>query len=746
MLVLLPDVFQLLLHEIIKKAESVLEQAHISGAVLNPALSGQKGRVFGTGKYHYTQAKRNIDRRSISYAMYVFRESMAQQQPDAFTHKDRFDPKVLQEAYSAYQKSPTKNVEKIDLRHLQFYAQFLGFSDICSWIETAESLSLQIKQEQKSLLPCESPDESYTQQYYLCHHLNNLQGQAALYSFRASFELRKKIINVRFWDTPTQEEYEGTLMLSAKGKEGVITTYTQNKTLPRPLLVALAHNHNHRFMDYDVCLGNYASIGQDLSTNGGLLIFERVADDNSSSQIDSVLLQAYLMHKGNHITQGGFITRANFIEEVRRCIPSKYNATSGKLACTHFEAVILSNRHESISNHQLDISYFHIDKNNTLQCRSEYPAEELQYDGYVEYALPNHAILHLQPNGSGRYQIVVDLHDLNTSQWMDGVYSGINQNNAMVKGRVRFYRISPTQYQESIPRLANADEEAFNALMARDPHCIAFLLGNKPPAHLAAHTGLGKLSGTYFYYRTRTVLCRTREIKRYPVLIKPDGSVLVKIKPDGEASLARGYAFQQGDQIFIHLYKNSRYSGLAVLYPSQQTFNKADAKLPIQAVYASTSHQHQPIAGRLVFLRTNESFDQLQPDYIHIDEAPQRPDVSPEEIPIIQRLVGQLNNYVAVRSAVEYVSPFVGEALFAAACYYSLHGEYNKAFDTLRTALIRGGYHNISQLKEAFSSSGPLFPIKELFRNSVPEQDKVENESMQDQVRFFREIVAQVFS
>jgi membrane-bound inhibitor of C-type lysozyme len=783
---LLPQVFERLLGSIVDEATRVLRQEKILDQNEAISLGNKRNQTFGTDTRDFRKHLRAAPappipmahRKTIAYAVY---EKMFAHNPQTWQGKlrsfEQLSPRVLSDAYKAYDdwSKNRRNTEAFipfNANYLELYLAFIGFSKLEDFLAQA-GLEDKHLERQKSLLG-DAPQADYEEMYYHCHHLDleawSKDKTKKLSSFQATFTIKGKSTHVHFTKTPSGETYTGEVRIVGRGREALITAFSEGrKGFPRPIAVVLYQNQNTAFKELAVSVGFYVYINRSASCVQGVVVFEKIEHLGQPSQLDPDLLCAFLAGQGDEIEDGCYVTLRQFKRELEHYRPKLEEAAFVKrLQGICYQAIILSKKGRHDSRHEqfnrIETAYFHFGPGDQLECHSDYPGGPMTYGGHTEYFPPNKAIFHLHHQGSlpGQYQIIIDLpssHDLHS---FDGVYSGITQDGHIAAGRVRFIKVDPENHP-ALPGVYDLHSEPAQALLKQYEKLRDFFMGNEDnyldnpaifyenPLMLAINDSnvLEGLPGTFYYYRTRTIKGHVREIKRYPLLIKADGNVTVKVKADGEEFTASGKAIRKHDRVYMHLNKKDKYDGLAILYPRWGRLGLGETEEDIKAVYASTSKSGHLMAGRMFLRRlsddtSGEHFKHLQPDNIDIDRAHERADVDPSELPIIRRLAGQLNNYIAVRYANEEVEPYLGQRLFESACFLAGQQNHQLALRVLLLAVMQGGFADIKQLRQALSEHGHLAAIKASFLQAPIERFGPDVDPIGDQREYLQAIIARL--
>ena len=778
---LLPQVFRCLLDRIMLEATQILHEEGLLETNRSISLDNKLNQIFGAaGTFRPRENGTKPSKQTIAYAvrLKIVLPDIEGNWRQLFRMPRGIDNRKLQDAYRDYrdwQGMPLTAAEGYSIpfrdNYLALYLAFIGAASKEAFLKEAQ-LEQAIKDRQLSLwagadLAAPKPQPHTSEElYYHCHHLDIEKWSEtkvkSLAGFNAVFELKDTATKVSFHDTPSGERYAGSVIIKSQGKEALITAFSQDQKFSRPVAIAFYHNCNCPFKDLDICVGFFINITRSASCIHGAIVFEKIQALNEPSRLDSNLLCAFLADQNKAIKNGGYRRLKDFTQVLEKYRPRlEEEAFANRLVGRYFQAIILSKkgRHDSKNEqfNRIEAAYFKFGPGNQLSCRSDYPGGPLEYAGHVEYFPPNKAIfyLHRQPGLPGQYQIVIDLPENKNLQSFSGIYSGITQDNHLAAGRVRFHEIMAADYQASEPGVYELHSEPSQSLLEQYEDLRNFFSGNldnyldnnaifyENPLILepTAANPLEKLPGTYYYYRTRTIKGHAREVKRYPLLIKPDGNLAVKIKADGEEFTAVGKAIRKHGRVYMHLLKKDKYDGLAILYPNWLRIGQVGQD--IKAVYASTSKSGHLMAGRMFLLRlsddfSGEYFNDLLPDNISIDQAEQREDVREFEIPIIQSLAGQFNNFIAIRHFNEDVLPFLGQRLFESACFLGSQQQDEEALRALLAAIMQGGFADVAQLKQALD--GPLASIKERFRQAPASFDITQSQG-EDQREYLQDII-----
>lgn len=766
-IVLLPPVCKLLIDLVLEKASVLLRDEGIMKADERFSSDGNKNRLFGTGNLHPNKA---FQKKTVGYAIvkYLERQPEEEQKNIVLTANFRYNPRKLQDLHAAYKKRKSEQQHlKISKIYFRLLYSFIGFNSQEELLNSGQ-LTKEIIETQLALFEVGTSSHTAVARteilHYWCHVLYRFSDNSVrLHTFPATFAIQNKSTTVHAWQTPEGDEFQGDLWIKAGGREALIALWSKNPNFSRPMSIVISQQNNDKFSDLDICLGQYITVRHDAVNIAGPIVFEKKEDEASRSQLNADLLEICLNDLHNTIPTGGYLHISEFqkrLNEFAQTRISTYDLYKQFLG-RYFRAILLTKKgRRDTPNEQLnriELSYFAFGSKGESTCRSIYPTGTITYSGQLSFHSFNKAILHLHPLRDAQYQLSIDLRDFKESGNIAGVYCGITQDNTLAAGRVKFYSISEEEYANSEPEILELHEDKTKKLMNQYPDLKTFLSGesdnyldnpqvffeNPDQVFDQGKQVLEKLPGTYYYYRTRTIKGHIREVKRYPLLIEAGGNISVKVKADGEEYTATGKAIRKNDRVYMHLHKKDRYDGLAILYPNWHRLEKTS--VIVQAVYASTSKSGHLMAGRMVLLRLSDDtssnlFDTLSPDNIDIDKASSRPDVKPEEIPIIEKLAGKINNYIAIRTPNEHPPSALGNELFAAACFYAGIGNNDLALQTLRMAFMYGGFNDIEQLRNALSPQGDLEALVQDIK-SMPDSFDITSPHGEDQREYLQRLL-----
>ncbi|MBL7794205.1 MAG: hypothetical protein JNK77_17880 [Saprospiraceae bacterium] len=773
---LMPPVFKLLIDSILEEASSQLKVEGLMDSTDEFSLQENKNRLFGTGTFHPDKAQGKNQKKTIAYAIHLKFSKLydTKEWHSRFNLKSSYDPRKLQDLYATYNSSARGQTPlQIKENYLQLFMAFVGYATVTEWIASCQ-IDKEILDQQHKLLEDQRQNQltAFVSKseilYYWCHIVYKLSdSHSQLYTFPATFSIQNKTTKVRIWQSPEGDEFNGELKIKGGGKEALITLLSNDEDFARPMAIVISQQNNTRFMDLDVCMGQYITIRPDAANIAGPIVFEKRNGEEEATKIDAGLLQLYLGKHKNIIVSGGFLHIADFQRELNRIAQEKLSTIDlyKQFANKFFRSVLLTKKgRRDTPNEQfnrIELSYFTFGERGEVSCSSIYPAGKTTYVGQLEFHSLYKAIILLHRHYQGQYQIVIDLHHTNNLSCISGVYSGITQDGTLAAGRVRFYLISQAEYEQSMPEILELHEDKTRNLLNKYPDLKAFLSGNldnhldnahlffENPGEVYAQGNqvLQTLPGTYYYYRTRTIKGHIREVKRYPLLIEPSGNISVKIKADGEEYIAYGKAIRKNDRVYMHLHKKDRYDGLAILYPNW--YRLGATSHTIQAVYASTSKSGHLMAGRMVLLRlsndiTGREFDTLTPDNIDIDQAASRPDVKPEERIIIEKFAGQINNYIAIRHPSDEGLSSFGNELFAAACYYAGEQIDELALQSFQSAIMWGGFNDLERLRKELGPQGRLYALTSRIK-AIPATFDIASSHGEDQREYLQRLFDRVF-
>lgn len=769
-IVLLPPVCKLLVDLILEKAAVQLIAEGIMNEGERFSLDWNSNQLFGTGRFHPGTAQRINEKKTVGYALvkYLERQEEEALEGDFFTNNFNHNPRRLQDLYATYSGRTFERQHLIlSEAYFKLFYNFVGYKSPEDLMNSG-LLAKEIIEEQLELLKTETSSPIVSPQtdrlLYWCHTLYRFSDSTIrLHTFPATFTIRNKSTKVHILQTPEGDEFQGDLWIKAGGREALITLWSNNPNFNRPMSIVISQQTNDKFSDLDVCIGQYITVRHDAVNIAGPIVFEKKKGELLSPQLNADLLEIYLNNLDNTIPTGGYLRIADFQEKLNNIGQQQISSYDlyKQFTGMFFRAILLTKKgRRDTPNEQLnriELSYFAFANKGEFTCRSIYPTGTITYTGNLKFHSFNKAILQFKTLLGAQYQLSIDLRDFKESGNISGVYCGITQDNTLAAGRVKFYSIAKEEYVNSKPEILELHEDNTRILMYQYPDLKNFLSGESDnyldnPQVFVENPGevfaqgrqvLEKLPGTYYYYRTRTIKGHIREVKRYPLLIEASGNISVKIKADGEEYTAIGKAIRKNDRVYMHLHKKDRYDGLAILYPN---WYRLDTTSPIiQAVYASTSKSGHLMAGRMVLLRLSNDtsgklFDTLSPDNIDIDHASSRLDVQPEEIPIIEKLAGKINNYIAIRHHNEEPPSALGNELFAAACFYAGNNYHDLALQTLRMAFMYGGFNDIEQLRQALSPQGVLRVLAQQIK-SMPDNFDITSPQGEDQREYLQHLL-----
>lgn len=762
-----PDLLLKLLEELTKKAkEKDLKYSSLS--VKNISIKTQAS-FFGTGAYKIDKRKKHI---SLGHAINsIMEKKHGSEKPwvKNFAPKSsRYSPVKLEQYYSCIK---SKKPIRISETYWKIFLDFLEKEqeDFIQDLEPKLQESFITKNKQIELATIgnyvEKPQRKIIYNCYCIEH----SGEDHLQQFKAEFTTEdNKPIAVKLTKTPSKDDYLGEVKIYGNGSEIHLVAQTKVETKNiRPLSIIISHQIRKSFEGIKILLGNFINIGPKSNGIQGIVLFEQIQEDEQTA-LNVDLVELFLNRSRSNITVGGFISTTEFHNFVIKKYPNWKNEKElyQKMDGRCYEVFILTNKGKQGTKdeplNRIEKALFKFEKKGKLICKSFYPSGTITYNGYLEYHSKSIAILHLYQSHPGTYQIILDLHDTELKQ-ISGVYSGVTQDSSPAGGRAIAFQIEAEDYVISEPRLYDPDKIEMNDLLVKHPNLKDFLSGkldnfidNTNFFNLDIRftstdkVALNDLPGTYYYYRTRTIQGHPREVKRYPFLIMPNGEFFVKVKINStnQVYTATGQAFNLNDRVYMHIFKKNIYDGLAILYPKWRKLENIDEQ--ILAVYASTSKQFHLMAGRLIFRKISDdtskkTFNTLNPLDINIDDASHVDSLDKGvEKEIIHDLVGQINNFVAVRHSNQQSIFKPGENLFYAACYHAMCERYTEALDVLEISILNGGYRDIETLQKEFAEDGALINIKEQFKN-LPKKHNPKEYQAEDVIEYLKKLMAEIF-
>lgn len=683
-------------------------------------------RLIGYDTYQRTDQRKILnpeDRQKTIYAaLYLFC-----QRPENKDLQERSDlppaaglnPRVLSDACAQYKKYEKGELEYILIneKYLLLFLHFIGYENYDDFAR--DQLS--------------DPDEGDTvprYHYRCCYFSNDFQ---TVKRFDATFtgligDSTK--MNVLFHNGEISAPYEGSIEVDTKEREAVITAWTkterpQPERMSRPLIITITKQSEIRFHLLKVCVGYYMNPGEEnLENSCGIILFEQLENKTDESQLTDKHVRHFLMHPPESLPNGGFRTLDDFLDTYYE--PYKEVIGLSELfADRHYQAFLLSKKTNGSTmsgNDYVELSKFECYSPYRIRCMSNY-ATKTTFEGVVSFFLPNRIQIRMKGQKDSHYQLLLEIppEGLASEAPLRGVYSGMTQNGNIAAGRVLLkpvskeafdqipMNISPLKSPEVQNWVETYDLDQFFAGKLDDFVDNSQAFQSQIASIFEGSTDFSHLPGVYYYYRTRTIRGHMREIKRFPMILYPDGKVIVKIKAGGKYEEAHGTAIRIKKCIYIHLKKQDRYDGLAILWPpSLDNVSPNDEIIP--ALYVSNSKRFHITAGRLFFIRQfeecpdEELFERLMPSNINMDDPEVLARLSSKELTTTSILIGQLNNYLAVRSATEFNLPRFADSIFDGACLQAQSGQFPEAYETLYLALLRAGYRDTEVLIQAFTT------------------------------------------
>ncbi len=777
-----PFSFRRLLEKITNKSNELIMDENPNATKFSlESIDNDKGGFFGTK----TQGNEHQKRNTIPYFINL---GLAKKYNDENWGRKKyalrgFNSRILQTCYKDYQVA-LKNLKndkeaqliKIPKKYWDIFLDFIGIETI-NFIEELKPLEREVfVKKNSSVFPdgkeLELGNNQSEKIIYNCYYLESkrktvIQGFLAEFTFQDDIPSKVEIIN-----TPSKEDYFGEVKILGDHSDLHIIAQTKGDSKKaRPLSIVISQTSRKIFQDLKILVGNFINIGEQSNGIHGPILLEKISV-NDNDVLSNSLIEAFLYHSKAQISQGGFLKTDDFEKHVSKICPDwkSEKALFEKMEGKCYEVFILSKKgKQDSSNEQLnriEKALFRFGEKGSLICKSIFPTSPRTYNGHLEYHSEFKAILflHREINQSATYQIVLDLHDDHLEE-INSVYSGITQDGTLAAGRAKFFEITQEVFDKSKPELFDMfDNEAQN-LLKEYTNLEDFFSGNSDnfldntnvfyeDTSFTFSDGnfiLDKLPGIYYYYRTRTIRGHYRKIKRYPFLIKEDGNFLVKVKANGDNYTATGRAFRKNDRVYMHLLKKDKYDGLAILYPNWKKLGEENEI--IQAVYASTSKKDHLMAGRLFFKRVSSGtsedvFNAMDPIDIDIDNEKHYDIIENEvEQKIVSSLIGQINNYVAVRHPNQESHFLPGEDLFYAACYHGRLGTQegdSKALELLETSILSGGFRNIELIRKEFETEGSFFNIKNAFR-SLPKKYSPTTYQEDDIIEYLESLLLELF-
>lgn len=761
------QVFAKLLDKIIEKSNQVLEdEGHYENGEkrLDLAKMSQK-RLFGYDEYRRNDYQPIPDpsarQRTISAALFYYfgRPDHAEVLDRLNLNNDSLDPRKLDMAYAKYKKFKAKKRSNVTIakKYLVVYLNFIGYNTL---IDFANALLPELEED--------GPERHF---YYRCHYYATAKG--SLTHFDATFTDpldEKKNMTVRFNGEKISTPYVGEIKVYEQEREAIITAFSEPDQLDktsanRPLIITITKQSTTPFHRMKVCVGYYlnASRGQ-LENSCGLIIFEQLESKVAKGVLLDHHLRHFLMHPPQGIANGGFES----IDDFKAKFYTPYEAMTRiaeDFTSRYYQAFLLSKKARDESDIKLDyleVSKFEFYAPYRVRCFSNYTTHT-EFVGELTFILPNRVQIDMSGQRESHYQILLDIpaQGLDGETPLRGVYSGMTQNGNIAAGRVLLYPVSDKEYNE-LPiniysphsREAQAWVKEFELDRFFGGELDDYMDNSRASQYQLASifegsSDLKHLPGVYYYYRTRTIRGHMRETKRFPILLRPDGEVVVKIKAGGESTIAVGTAVRIKECIYIHLKKADRYDGLAILWPpSLRNISPADEIIP--ALYVSNSKRFHVTAGRLFFIRQFDDggnpeayFEQLVPRNIDLDKPEDLTQLNQKERYVINILRGQLNNYMAIREATELKLPNFSRAIYLGACHLAHNGQYEEAFEILYLALLRAGYREEDTLRSAFGPTGDFANQELAFRSYCEGRyDTIHND---DQRKYLEDLFTKIF-
>jgi hypothetical protein len=737
--------FYALLKEIIAKSNEVLIEEEIIGPLQSLKLAKPWSRLFGSGKFHYKEIVENRVpahlikeyKSTVSYAMLQFFLKNPQHLEGIDIEVPGFGPRKLYDYHDQFRKLQQEKqigaTISVNENYLHFYLKFIEKKAL-SYLKSSRFYD-------RHAIKSDAHFFHYACHYYSIQKRDLTRFEAEVTTYATPNAPTK----VFFYGDDLSQEYEGDITIRLNNREAVINAWTNNEEAhSRPLLVTLTQHESVPLHKRKIFVGLYLNAESNhLKNSSGLIVFERLHNKGEKSGLDAHHLIQYLIDPPQSISNGGFASINAFYAAIEKSSGRKTEIAQ-KLKNKYFLAFHMSKQRESEEEDRLEIAKFYFDGLYYFQCTNRNNDDEFiyEYAGRIKKALGNKLQLQMEFERDGtiesQYQIILEMPNDGSVTRLNGIYSGVTRTQHIDGGRVVLFLVKKAEFEQT-----TAGSFSIKGHLAQ--HWTAKLkladffggLDNHLIDNVNAYTifignnDFSNFHGVFNYYRTRTIKGKSFQVKRMPVWIKPNGDVEVKfIKRAPEAaenadqdkvSRAKGKAKIIDDCIFIHLKREERYDGLAILWPPSLDgrVNRRDEIIP--ALYVGHSKRFHIVGGKMYFdrvmsdLPADQLFESLVPENLDVDTLLNSPKVSHKVATIAKLLDGQLDNFIAIRNPKQIQRNFFGYSMFYASCHQAQKGLYKEACETLRICLLHTDFRDFVLLKAAFQQEGELVTIRQRF-------------------------------
>lgn len=624
--------------------------------------------------------------------------------------------------YSRFDKK--KTIAGVDSRYLHCYLLFIsqdtslfekGFDEnleaiLVGVLRSFEEISEEDLQVQIGLLKQRQKTESSRALLYRCTYFNS--GGKEFRSFLS--EIYPEENEIRIKRTPLGHTFTGDI----RPNYPVITSITMENEDKhnRRIVHIILTTGNIPFYDRELSLGVFISVDNDTRPSGGAIAFEKLPSDFNKDQALEIPVPIRFFLRNHDYTMEE--TDVSTLKQLEQSMLEKFpvmNSTSQQmrqLAGAYCCYAISRTR-------RLLLVYFNIQENGNVEFKR---SNHTTYFGELSLHYPALAIIRTETsNRQSKYHTVLSMPDFGPYEFLEGVYSGIDSHSNPKAGRCLFRKLpdgtvfenlepaevalkSSAEHQSILKAypgfnkfFSSQGEDFFiedSKLLARDDiFDIEFPKGSREK--------LPQIEGVYTYLRTSTF--DGNMVKEYPISIDKDGYVLVAGK-----FLSNGKAHIYGDLLYIHLFHNeTRFSGRPDAdslgmpdYDGLAIFKIPPAKQPpeyLSGVYVSSNYDQYPVCGRIVLVRSKESFNRLSPQVFKFSKRDFEV-LNARTSNLGHFLVGPNDNFIKLsQQQVENTSRAsfqrnfeLSRNLFYAACFLAKEKRGEEALDTLQKALEYG--------------------------------------------------------
>jgi len=421
---------------------------------------------------------------------------------------------------------------------------------------------------------------------------------------------------------PSGQVYKGALNEIGTICSLNLATEERNRPLSIILKTGLA-----RFERWELMVGAYLNVGVNGEPIHGKIIFELIESENECKDADLPFAVITYLNREAEIKA---LPNVYNLRELKNFLDKHLRGWRGQDSLLQryvgdYECFLINEWSQA-----LVIPVLQISSNGTVRCKS---TGALYYKGRLVVQTNGSLFIELYETGTrARYWTVLNAVRRGENIWknedgleMSGVYAGTTVRSRPRGGRVYYVKREEGFFDTEEARESGFNKPIFLELMGRHPKLLRFFAGecdqyieknrsfrqfNIP---LPSSDTLGLYAGVYEYYFLRAER-NGGVIRKYAMEIQPSGKAFIaKVEGEEYGGIGQAYLYNRCLQIHVFSHGYRAYRGVLTLYVDR-------TPVYIQSMMGtySTHINDFPVVGRVVLLRSEETFGALVSEVIEI--------------------------------------------------------------------------------------------------------------------------------